>query len=79
MQDVVEKLNRIKKRIDKAKKEMAMLEGKKEQLLARLKSEFRVDSIEQAKEKLETLKDKKDRIETEIEEKMSKLEEYFSD
>ena len=79
MQDVVEKLNRIKKRIDKAKKEMAMLEGKKEQLLARLKSEFRVDSIEQAKKKLETLKDKKDRIETEIEEKMSKLEEYFSD
>jgi hypothetical protein len=51
----IKRIESIKKEIESAKNQKAVLEGKQEQLLENLKSEFAVDTFEQIPDLLEKL------------------------
>lgn len=68
---------RMKKYIDeieKVKNELAISEGRKKELLLRLKEEFHINTIEKAKSTLDSLRKKIQVLEKEFEEKMSYIE-----
>jgi chromosome segregation ATPase len=77
-----EKLLKMKKKIEELKAEKSRLEGKKEQLENQLKTQFKCESIEEAKKYLSVLEDELEELqklilgkETEIEKKYEKLQE----
>jgi len=68
---------RMKKYIDEieqVKNELAQAEGRKKELLARLKEEFNISSIEKAKTSLDALRKKLGEMESEFEKKMEYIE-----
>ena len=58
--DILDRLRRVNDKFDTLKSDKARLEGRRDQLLKDLKSQFGVDNIQAAEKLLEKLKDKKD-------------------
>ena len=66
-----------KERIDKMEKQVAVLEGKEQEILSRMKEEFSVSNLKEAKAKLKELKDRKESLEKELEQKSVEIENFF--
>ena len=67
----------IKKKIDSAKTEKAQIEGALAQLMERLKSEFKLTSIEKAEKALEELKKEAANLQQDIDAGMAALREEY--
>lgn len=74
MATVEERLLTLKKELEHAKLDKASAEGALKQNINRLKDEFGCKSLEQAKTKLEKLKEQKEVIRGKIEKAIEKLE-----
>jgi len=72
-----ERIKRYVEEIDKAKKDLAILEGRREELMSRIRDEFRINSIEKAKSILASLREELDELEKQFEEKMQYIEETY--
>lgn len=74
----IEKLSKqideLKTNIDDAKDERNRLQGRFDESMQKLKDDFNCDSIESAKEKLETFTNRRDSLTKELEEKVTELE-----
>ncbi len=66
MRDIQNELNRLKIGIEEAKTEIARLEGRRQELLRQLKSEYGIESMEEAEERLKELQKEKVAKEEEI-------------
>ena len=74
----IERLLKLKDEIEHAKLDSASAQGALDQNLKRLKDEFGVRSLEQAKAKLEKMKSEQTGIKNKIEAAVEKLEENYS-
>jgi len=70
---ILDDLNQIKKKIEEAKREKAKYEGRLDELMKRLKEEFGIKSVQQARKKLTILEKKVDSLEEEIESRLQEL------
>jgi chromosome segregation ATPase len=77
MKDIQSDLSRLKKGIDEAKNNVAKLEGREQELLSQLKTDFKLDSIEAATKEVAKMKISIDKKEKEIQEQYDKLKEEF--
>lgn len=75
MNEIVKKLDNLGTKIESAKKTINQLEGRKEELLNRLKKEFEVSDIEEAKKLLEEFKEYEKELSALIEKEFNKLQE----
>ncbi len=75
----LEKYQRLKTRSDKAKSDTAKAEGALEEQYKKLKSDFEVDSIEAADEKIEALEEQEQEIETKYNAAMAEFETKFKE
>ena len=73
-----EKLLALKQEIEQAKLDSAGIKGAIEQNMKRLKDDFGVRSLEQAKAKLQKLKEQKDNLQEQITKAVEKLESEYS-
>lgn len=78
MPTITEKLLSYKDKIAKAKNERAKLEGSMEELLKSLKTNFKVETIEEAEKLLAKLNSQSEKLEQELEAGMKKLEEDYA-
>ena len=74
MATATDRLLALKDEIAQAKLDRASIEGALKQNLARLKDEFQCRSLEQAKVKLDKLKEQKESLQEQIEKAVGKLE-----
>lgn len=77
MKEIQSDLGRLKKGIDEAKTDSAKLEGRKQEQLNQLKTEFNLDTIEEAEKKLEELNKQLDAKKADIENEYKKLKEEY--
>lgn len=77
MATATERLLKLKEEIYQAKLDKSSIEGALKQNLTRLKDEFGCRSIEQAKSKLEKLKEQKISLQEQIEDSVKKLEAQY--
>lgn len=70
-------LLRIKREIDEMKQTLSKLEGKREQLLQQLLSEWGCSSVEEAEAKLTELETKSESIEKRITKALADLNEHY--
>lgn len=75
----LEKYDRLKKKADKAKEDIARAEGALEQQLKKLKEEFDCETVEQAETLLVTLKKEEAAAESAYNEKMVEFEKKWGD
>ena len=71
-------LLKIKKQVEHASKELGELEGRKKVLLEQLETKYGLKSSDEVEVRLDKLKEKLNRVQKQIEEKMSFLQENFS-
>lgn len=72
-----QKLLQLKQQIDSAKQEVSQLKGQQKALLSQLKSEWKCDTVEDAKKLQTVLKQELEGIEADIERGMKELEEKY--
>jgi len=72
--DITKKLVEMKKQIEENVNKRAQLLGEKNQLNKQLEEKFGCNTVKQAKEKLETLQAKTDKINNQISKGLNKLE-----
>jgi len=72
-----EDLMDLKIQIDQAKEKVSELKGKRQYLLSELKEQWGCSTIEEAKEKIEMLVVKIEKLEQTIQTGMKKLDEYY--
>jgi hypothetical protein len=72
-----EDLMDLKIQIDQAKEKVSELKGKRQYLLSELKEQWGCSTIEEAKEKIEMLVVKIEKLEQTIQSGMKKLDEYY--
>lgn len=72
------KLFEIKKKIEDAQIEKSELAGRKKHLLTELEKNFKCKSLEEAQEKLETLRAQKRELEEKLEQQLEELEELYN-
>lgn len=72
-----EDLMDLKIQIDQAKEKVSELKGKRQYLLSELKEQWGCSTIEEAKEKIERLIIKIEKLEQTIQSGMKKLDEYY--
>lgn len=73
MKEIQSELARLKKGIDEAKGNVSKLEGREEELLRQLKTEYNLDSIDEAKKEVEKMKKQIAKKEEEIRKQFDKL------
>lgn len=56
MDDLVERFKRLQKQEQEHKEELARLSGKRDQLMAQLKEDFGISTLEEAEAKLQAMK-----------------------
>jgi hypothetical protein len=78
MSEVTVRLTKLKEEIDDSKNTKARLEGEMDSLFKRLKKEFGVDTIKEAKDKEKELIEDANALEQDIEKGMVKLEGLYS-
>lgn len=74
MSDISSRIEVLKRKEAEHKQKMAELAGRKTQLMEQLKSQFGVETLEDAKSKLESLRKSVERREARIEKQLSDLE-----
>uniref|UniRef100_A0A6M3M6N9 Uncharacterized protein n=1 Tax=viral metagenome TaxID=1070528 RepID=A0A6M3M6N9_9ZZZZ len=72
-----EKLLQYKEKIERAKVELSQLEGEEKSLLRRLKEEHGLESVKEAKKKLDKLKAEGDEFEEKLEAKLAEIEQKY--
>lgn len=72
--ELVERLTRIKEKVDKAKSDEARLEGKRDEILGRMEDEFEVKSTKAANKKLESMRKEAGALQAELETLVTQLE-----
>lgn len=77
MQDILQKLERLKKGIDSAKIETAEAEGGLKPLAAQLKDKFKIDDTKEAKQLLADSIKKRSDLEKTMQEKMGYMEKNY--
>lgn len=76
-QNIEQKLMDMKKKVEKAKTEVAQAQGAIEQLNKRMKEEFGVDNIDDAEDLLTKIQKEGEDLAEEIREKMAALESNY--
>ena len=76
-EDVVRELERLKEAIQDAKESLARYEGRRQELLARLEKEFGIKDLEEAKERLDALREEIAECEKELDKKFEELKEKW--
>ncbi len=66
MDEIIKELTTLRKEIDKSKTRFDQLSGRKEEILNRLKTEFKIESTEEAEKYLQELSGKLKEMEEEI-------------
>ena len=74
MSDITESLLDLKKEIEDAEKEAAVLEGKLESHMERLKSTWGCSSVEEAQTKITSMDKEVDELQVELEETITAIE-----
>jgi flagellar capping protein FliD len=77
MKEIQGELGRLKAGIDEAKTNIAKLEGREQELLSQLKSEYGLNSIEAAEKEVEKMKKQIEKKEEEIRKQFTILQEDF--
>lgn len=67
----------LKEEIEKAKSKLAELRGRKEYLLQELKDKWECESLEEAQNKIDSLNDEINNLETTIEKEIEELEDEY--
>ena len=75
----MEKLLAIKKRIEKAESVVAELNGKKAAIEEQLKSQFRLESIDEAKEQLDGWDRESEKLDSEISDLSARIEKKLNE
>ncbi len=75
--DALRELEKIQKQIDKAKSDMDILAGRKQEKLQYLKDEFGLDSIKEAESYIVTMTKQIEKEQEKIQEEFNKLQEEF--
>lgn len=75
----MEKLLAIKKRIEKAESTVAELNGKKAAIEEQLKSQFRLESIDEAKEQLDGWDRESEKLDSEISDLSARIEKKLNE
>jgi len=75
--DVEAKLKSYKKQIDAAKKELAQAEGSSNMVLRRLKEEYGISTIEDAKTRLGAISAERTALNNRIEERVKYIEDTY--
>jgi predicted transcriptional regulator len=78
-QKIIRELDSISKAIKEQEQKRARLEGEEATIMKRLKEEFEVDSIREAKRKLKEMETNKAEMEKELETKYNELVEMIPD
>lgn len=76
-EQIIRDLKKLKEEIDTAKEDKAKAEGRLQNLMERLKTEFKLDSVEEAKEEMKRLNNEAEKLEEEVEEKYTKLKQTY--
>jgi hypothetical protein len=78
----IEEFNKLKGKVDAAKTQIARDEGAYDNLLKKLKEDYDVESLEEARTMLKEMEEKKDKLESEVTEQLAafntKWDERFS-
>ena len=74
--DVITKITKMKEKLESLNKEKSQEEGNLKSLIARLKKEYKLDSIEEAKQYLRKMENKREQLYEEEEKLLHELEEY---
>jgi len=74
--DIITKITNMKEKLESLDKEKSQEEGNLKSLIARLKKEYKLDSIEEAKQYLRKMENKREQLQEEEEKLISELEEY---
>jgi len=77
MATVIERLTKMKDELEAAKIDRAEIDGAIKQNMERLKTEFQCGSLERGKSKLNSLKEKKAKLDEEIEDAVTSLEKSY--
>jgi uncharacterized membrane-anchored protein YhcB (DUF1043 family) len=77
MSDIQSELGRLKTAIDEAKSEKAKLEGRSQELLNQLKTDFKLDSISSAEKEIVKLKNRLEKLDEEISKQYDLLKEKY--
>lgn len=77
-QELQDRLFEIKEEIEEKKTEKARIEGQLITLMADLKKTFKVNTIEEAKKKLDKMKKDEEKLEKDFTAGMEKLEEEYN-
>jgi hypothetical protein len=77
MNEIIKELERVSNLIRENENKKARLEGERESLMNSLKEGFGVSSIREAKKKQREISEKKETLESEIEQKMEELREMI--
>ena len=77
MEEITKDLNSLKDEIDLSKRKLSQLEGRKEELIKRLKSEFDLSTLVEAHKKIDKDSNQLDKLKTEIEKKYNELKDRF--
>ena len=72
--DKLQKLIDMKAKLDNAKSRKLELQGQQKQIMKNLKEDFDCSSIEEAQDKLRSMKTKRDKLETKFRTDLAKLE-----
>ena len=70
----VEKLTKLKEKIDSAKTELARLEGRSQETEHRMREEFKVNTLDEARALLAEMQDKLDKLDAEVDAGVESLE-----
>jgi predicted transcriptional regulator len=76
--DTAKRLLRLKEKIEGAKDSLAKAEGRKEELMRRLKDDHDVETEAEARKLLKKLEKDTEKMEEELEERVSELEEALA-
>ena len=70
----VEKLTQLKTKIETAKTELARLEGRSQETERRMRDEFKVNTLDEARSLLAEMQDKLDKLDAEVDAGVDALE-----
>lgn len=70
----VEKLTQLKTKIETAKTELARLEGRSQETERRMRDEFKVNTLDEARALLAEMQDKLDKLDAEVDAGVESLE-----
>ena len=77
MEEIIKDLNILKDEIAKSKSKTSQLEGRKEELMKRLKSEFGLVSLPETQKKIGEDSNRLEKLRLEIEKKYNELNKQF--